>query len=323
MLVQQLVLLAYPDRVCRRRVGDPKAGVMVGGVGIRLDAASAVHEGEYFVAVDPRQDDRNRNREAVVRIASRIEPEWLFTLFPQSIHKLRTPYYDAERGRVVATVETRYLDLVLRQETETNVPREEAAALLAKAIIGDLPGMIESDERLAALVNRLRFAARHAPDHDWPAIDVTLLEEAAAGKQSREQVRAALFDVIRNRLIYPMDRLLEQLAPETLSVPTGSQIRLNYNADPAQPPVLAVRLQEVFGLTETPRVAVGRVPVLLHLLGPNYRPVQITQDLASFWKNTYFQVRKDLRVDYPKHSWPDDPLTAIPIRGTRRQNGMK
>jgi ATP-dependent helicase HrpB len=318
-LLHQLVLLAYPDRVCRRRAGDPKAAVMVGGVGIRLDAASAVHESEYFVAVDPRQDDRTRNREAVVRIASRIEPEWLPTFFPQSIHKVRTPRYDEDRHRVVATVETRYLDLVLRHETETNVPRDEAGQLLAAALAPELPAMLEQDERLAPFVNRLRFAMRHAPDHAWPAIDVTLLEEAAQNKQSREQVRAALFDAIRHRLVYPLDRLVEDLAPETVTVPTGSQIKLQYNADPAQPPVLAVRLQEVFGLVETPRVAKGRVSVLLHLLGPNYRPVQITQDLASFWKNTYLQVRKDLRADYPRHSWPDDPLTAPAMRGARRR----
>ncbi|MDB5326420.1 MAG: ATP-dependent helicase HrpB [Phycisphaerales bacterium] len=322
-ILQQLVLLAYPDRVCRRRAGDPKAAVMVGGVGIRLDNESAVHEGEYFIAVDPRQDDRTRNREAVVRIASRIEPAWLDTLFPQSIHKRRMPVYDEDRGRVIAVSETRYLDLALRQETETNVPKAEAGKLLAEALAGELPAMIEGDERLSGLIHRIRFAARHAPDHDWPAIaatpDIALLEEAAQNKQSREQVRAGLFEAIRNRLIYPMDRLLDQLAPESLTVPTGSQIKLTYNADPAQPPVLAVRLQEVFGLIETPRVAGGRVGVLLHLLGPNYRPVQITQDLASFWKNTYLQVRKDLRADYPRHSWPDDPLTAPPVRGAKRR----
>lgn len=323
-LLHQLVLLAYPDRVCRRRAGDPKAAVMVGGVGVRLDAASAVHNGEYFVAVDPRQDDRARpgfvgRREAVVRIASRIEPEWLATFFPQSVHKFRTPRYDEDRQRVVAVVETRYLDLTLRQETETNVPRDEAGRLLAAALADELPVFLEQDERLAPFIHRLRFAMRHAPKHDWPALDVTLLEEAAQNKQSRDQVRAGLFDAIRHRLVYPLDRLLEDLAPESLTVPTGSQIKLTYPADPAQPPVLAVRLQEVFGLVETPRVAAGRVPVLLHLLGPNYRPVQITQDLASFWKNTYLQVRKDSRADYPRHSWPDDPTTAPAVRGARRR----
>ena len=317
-LVRRLTLVAYPDRVCRRR-SDPRAGVMVGGVGVRLDPASAVHEGEFFVAVDARQDDRSRQREAAVRIAGRIEPAWLESLFPQSIHKYRTAKYDEARGRVVAIVETKYLDLVLRQETQTDVPRAEAGQLLAEALAGELPAMIEGDEGLSALVNRLKFAARLAPDHDWPAIDVSLMEDAAAGKQSREQVRAGLFQAIRNRLLYPLDRLIDQLAPETLEVPTGSQIKLQYPADPNQPPILAVRLQEVFGLTETPRVGGGRVPVLLHLLGPNYRPVQITSDLASFWANVYQRVRKDLRADYPRHSWPDDPLTAPAVRGARRR----
>jgi ATP-dependent helicase HrpB len=124
---------------------------------------------------------------------------------------------------------------------------------------------------------------------------------------------------VRHRLLYPIDRLLDELAPEAITVPTGSSIKLAYHADPKQPPVLAVRLQEMFGLAETPRAAGGRAPVLLHLLGPNYRPVQVTQDLASFWKNTYAQVRKDLRADYPKHSWPDDPLTAEAIRGAKRR----
>ena len=102
-------------------------------------------------------------------------------------------------------------------------------------------------------------------------------------------------------------------------MPTGHRIKLKYSSADGQP-VLAVRLQELFGMTETPRVAGGRVAVRLHLLGPNYRPVQITDDLQSFWKTTYFQVRKDLRVRYPKHSWPDDPLTAAPqAKGGRRR----
>jgi len=106
--------------------------------------------------------------------------------------------------------------------------------------------------------------------------------------------------------------------PESLAVPSGSRVRLAYSAQ--GPPILAVRLQELFGWTDTPRIAGGRVPVVLHLLGPNYRPVQITEDLRSFWSVAYFQVRKDLRSRYPRHSWPDDPLTAkAEARGGRRQ----
>ena len=120
------------------------------------------------------------------------------------------------------------------------------------------------------------------------------------------------------RLAWPLDRLLEEHAPEALEVPTGNRIKLQYEA--GKGPVLAVRLQEVFGWVETPRVAGGRVPVVMHLLGPNYRPVQITSDLKSFWAGTYFQVRKDLRAQYPKHSWPEDPLTATPVAKGRRRS---
>ena len=118
--------------------------------------------------------------------------------------------------------------------------------------------------------------------------------------------------------MYPLDRLLTQHAPEWIEVPSGNRIRLRYAL--GQPPVLAVRLQELFGLPATPRIAAGRVAVKLELLGPNFRPVQVTDDLASFWKNTYPQVRKDLRARYPKHSWPEDPLTAKPqAKGGRRR----
>ena len=151
-------------------------------------------------------------------------------------------------------------------------------------------------------------------------------ESASRGKRSLEGVRQSLGNALRELLQYPLDRKLETESPDSVEVPTGNRIRLEYqaqtdHADEVTPPVLAVRLQEMFGLADTPRVAGGRVPVLLHLLGPNYRPVQVTQDLASFWKNTYAQVRKDLKARYPKHAWPDDPLTAPPVaKGSRRRS---
>jgi ATP-dependent helicase HrpB len=157
------------------------------------------------------------------------------------------------------------------------------------------------------------------PEHPWPDFDpAEVLSEACAGKRSVEEVKRISFvSLLSSRLTYPLDRLLDQHAPETLTVPSGSRIRLQYSIN--VPPVLAVRLQELFGWTETPRIAAGRVPVRLHLLGPNFRPVQITDDLRSFWTTTYFQVRKDLRVRYPRHAWPEDPLTAQPqAKGGRR-----
>jgi ATP-dependent helicase HrpB len=143
-----------------------------------------------------------------------------------------------------------------------------------------------------------------------------LLPALAAGRRSFAELRRApLLPALQGLLTPRQAAALAREAPERLAVPSGSQIRLRY--EPGQPPVLAARIQALFGLAETPRVAAGRIPVLLHLLAPNQRPQQVTQDLRSFWQTTYPQVKKELAARYPKHSWPDDPWNAVPIRGTR------
>jgi ATP-dependent helicase HrpB len=129
--------------------------------------------------------------------------------------------------------------------------------------------------------------------------------------------RAAWLEALQGRLTHEQRVAVEREAPERLQVPSGSRLALRY--EEGRPPVLAVRIQEVFGLRDTPRVAGGRVRVLLHLLAPNQRPQQVTDDLASFWANTYPQVRKELRARYPKHAWPEDPYAAVAERRPRRK----
>ncbi|HSV15905.1 MAG TPA: ATP-dependent helicase C-terminal domain-containing protein, partial [Tepidisphaeraceae bacterium] len=173
-----------------------------------------------------------------------------------------------------------------------------------------------------SLLARIALLRRHMPEHPWPTFDDPelgdALAELCANKRSLDEVtRQPLAQAILSRLVYPLDRLLAEHAPESIEVPTGNRVRIDYSGDA---PVLAVRLQELFGWTDTPRIAGGRVRVRLHLLGPNYRPVQVTDDLKNFWATTYFQVRKDLRARYPKHSWPEDPLTAKPeAKGSRKR----
>jgi ATP-dependent helicase HrpB len=145
-----------------------------------------------------------------------------------------------------------------------------------------------------------------------------LLPALAAGKRSFAELRRVpLLPVLRGTLDHRQLAALEQQAPSHLEVPSGSRVRLRY--EPGGPPVLAVRIQEIFGLAETPAVAAGRVPVLLHLLAPSHRPQQVTGDLASFWKNAYPQIRKELRARYPRHAWPEDPLRAQPERRPQRR----
>jgi ATP-dependent helicase HrpB len=295
---------------------------MVGGSGVRLSPESVVHHGEFFVALDARHDERSQSREAFVRIASAIDVDWLHQMFPHQIRRERKVIFDPDRQRVVALNMICYRDLPLHEDRDAAVDPTQAAHVLAEFLRPRVQEFFADDDAASALLSRLAFLRQWMPEHPWPAFNdaslTDLLESACTGKRTLDEVRRVpLAPLLRSRLNYPFDRLLDEHAPEALTVPSGSRIRLTYS--PGRPPVLAVRLQEVFGWTDTPRLAAGRAPVLLHLLGPNFRPVQITDDLRSFWSTTYFQVRKDLRIRYPKHSWPGNPLSAKPeAKGSRR-----
>ena len=307
------VVLAYPDRVVRRRGPSDATGVMVGGRGVRLTPESVVRDAELFVALDPRDQRRGGTREAEVGIASALRVEWLEELFPESVRRERSAKFDEATQRVVGVTSLWYRDLLLREDRTAALDPEEASATLAAAMCGRAVEFFQRDEAASRWLARLALLKRLMPEAGWPEYDEPVLAEilatACAGKRSVLEVeRVGLVPLLRGRLTHAQSRLLDEHAPEVLTVPSGQRIRLSYPPD--RPPVLAARLQELFGWTETPRVAGGRLAVVLHLLGPNFHPVQITDDLRSFWATTYFQVRKDLRARYPKHSWPDDPLTA-------------
>jgi ATP-dependent helicase HrpB len=257
-----------------------------------------------------------------VRRASAVEPEWLGESAVAAAVEVE---WDAGRGRVAAFRRSRYTDLVLRED-EVAVPPAASAraeALLAAAAAADLEAALGlAEEPAAGLLARLRSLAAWMPELALPRCDrqelEALLPLLCAGRRSLAELRrAGLADVLRGTLTPHQLAALAREAPERLEVPSGSRLRLDYQ--PGRPPILAVRIQELFGLAQTPRVAGGRVPVLLHLLAPNLRPQQVTQDLASFWRNTYPEVRRELAGRYPKHSWPADPATAEAVRGTRRR----
>jgi ATP-dependent helicase HrpB len=312
--LMRLPLFAYPDRVCRRRGNDPSAGVMVGGGGVRLAAESVVRQHEFFLALDARQDQRNPNREAIVHIASAIEPAWLEEFFPQEIRRERVAVYDEKRDRVVGRGTVHYRDLLIREDKDAAVDVETAREVFGRIAKPQATAILARDQDAQRWLARLEMLRRAMPEHDWPVISP---ESIVGDARSMAELKKQLMPTLQSLLHYPLDRLFDVEAPETIQVPSGSRIRVEYCA--SQPPLLAVRLQEVFGWQETPRIAGGRVKILLHLLGPNFRPVQITNDLKSFWKSTYFQVRKDLRVRYPKHAWPEDPLIAKPPFGSEPQ----
>jgi ATP-dependent helicase HrpB len=312
------LLAAYPDRVARRREPRGPRGVMVGGRGVRLAEESAVLEAPLFLCVELDAGRSGPLSEALVRKASEVEPEWL--------PGLRTAVeleFDESRERVAAWKRTRYEDLVI---AEAEVPPPDAAGtahVLAEAAASRLDRALPLDDpEVAAFLARVRSLAEWMPELGLPRFGEeevrALLPALAAGRKSFVELRRApLLDVLQGALSHPQREAVRREAPERLAVPSGSQIRLAY--EPGRPPVLAARIQEMFGLAETPRVAAGRVPVLLHLLAPNGRPQQVTHDLRSFWETTYPQVRKELAGRYPRHAWPLDPWNATPQRRPTRR----
>ena len=311
------LLAAYPDRVARRREPRSPRGLMVGGRGVRLADESAVLEAPLFVCVEL---DAGTSSEALVRKASEIEPAWL------PAERLRTTIdleFDESRDRVAAWKRTRYEDLVIAEAEVPPPDAAETARVLAAAAAGRLDRALPLDDpEVAAFLARVRSLADWMPELALPRFTDgelrELLPALAAGRKSFAELRRApLLDALQGALSYQQLEAVRREAPERLEVPSGSQIRIAY--EPGQPPVLAARIQEMFGLAETPRVAAGRVPVLLHLLAPNGRPQQVTHDLRSFWENTYRQVRKELAGRYPRHSWPEDPWNAKPQRRPQRR----
>src|SRR5438067_2273424 len=308
--LRRATLAGFPDRVARRRApGSPRA-VMVGGTGVVLGRESVVREAELFVAVDL---ERGGGPEARVRVACAIERDWL----GPAVHEVRELAFDPERGRVVERARRCYHDLVLAETVRTDVDRSAAGAVLAAVARADpaATGAVGDPER--ELVARLRFLARWLPELGWPADPETLLSEAiasvASGCVSFAELAARDVGGALLGLLAPVQRAaLDREAPARYRLPSGRLAPVRYPRD--RPPVVAARIQELFGLAATPRVAAGRVPLVLELLAPNARPVQVTDDLPSFWRTTYPEVRKVLRGRYPKHAWPEDPAAAKPVR---------
>jgi len=316
----KLLILAYPDRVVRRR-GAEETGVMVGGRGVRLTPESVVREGEFFLALDPREERRRGTLELQVAIASAVRLEWLEELVPQSVRRERSVEYDLERERVVAMNRLWYEDLLIREDPAPPPDGREASRALFEALRPRAREFFREDAAASAWLARYDFVREAVPELGWPELsDEALagpLEVLCHGKTRADQVRQASKVAYLESLLDPSQlRELAAGAPEGITIPSGRHVRLTY--EPGRPPTLSAKLQELFGWPEAPRLARGRVPLVLELLGPNHRPVQVTADLKSFWANTYHQVRKDLRGRYPKHPWPEDPTTAqAPVRTPR------
>jgi ATP-dependent helicase HrpB len=301
------LLAGFPDRLARRRdVGSDK-GLMVGQRGVKLSPRSLVTSAELFLCIDV----DGAAADALVHQASAVERSWLP---PDQLRTADELFFHPSQRQVAARRRVYWDDLLL-EESPAQVPKsDEAAELLFQAAAAQWDRVFPNgDDAVATFVDRVRCLSAWMPEMGLPTFDTdqlhAVLRQLCEGRRSFDELRKAPWlAALHGQLNHEQLRLLDRQAPERIQVPSGNRIRLVY--EPGRPPVLAVRIQEVFGLRETPRIAGGRVRVLLHLLAPNMRPQQVTDDLESFWASTYESVRKELKRRYPKHSWPDDPLSA-------------
>jgi ATP-dependent helicase HrpB len=312
--VGDLLLHAFPDRIARQDENNPLRYTLSNGRGARLHEQTALMGEPWLVVLDLRHEARD----SLILAAAPLDLRVLESDYPEQFQRVRQVRWNDERGGVEAFEEHRFAAIVLERRS-VPVQAEDAVPALLAAIRNRGLDALPWSESARRLRLRMQSLASWMPELGLPDVsDARLLDTLedwlAPYLQGKRKLDALSADDLSQALAahfdYEQRKQLDAHVPDSLAVPSGQVHRLEYS--PGEPPVLAVKLQELFGLADTPRVAGGKVPVTLHLLSPARRPIQVTQDLKGFWERTYPEVKKELKGRYPKHPWPDDPWTATP-----------
>jgi ATP-dependent helicase HrpB len=318
--VGKLLAAAYPERIAKQMEKDQLRYRLANGRIVKLGEYDTLFR-ESWLAVAHLDAGTNEGK---IYLAAPLNPKDLEHL----MLKKEVVSWDTKKGILIACTEKRLGGITVESAPLVTIPEEERIQILCEAVRTEGIEMLTWTENVFEWQARLQSIKLWRPDEAWPDVSKEQLKDTLetwlapylTKVRKREDFQKLDFEnILKGLLSWELNQKLESLAPANIKVPSGSMIKLKYNLD-GSTPVLAVRLQEVFGLLDTPAINEGRTKVLLHLLSPGYRPVQVTQDLKSFWKNTYPDVRKELRVRYQKHHWPEDPWTAEAVRGVKRKN---
>ncbi|MEF2966068.1 ATP-dependent helicase HrpB [Paenibacillus sp. M1] len=316
-----LIAFAYPDRIARRR-GDGRY-LLRSGRGAAFGSVQPL-SGEPYLAIAEVDDEGAEGR---ILLSAPLRESWLAEFFADGLREEKSAEWDDEVGAVRARIRLTFGAIVLKDNPDPTPAPELVLEALLKVVAEQSSRILPWNAKSRQLQARILFL-RRVDEEKWPDVsDEGLALNAEdwfgpymAGFRKKADLQTlSLHSILENRLGWQLIQELNTEAPTHLSVPSGSKIPIRYEGP--QAPYAAVRLQEVFGMMETPRIGYGRIPVTLHLLSPASRPVQVTSDLSSFWHNTYFEVKKDLKGRYPKHYWPDDPFAATATRRVRPDGG--
>ncbi len=299
------ILAGFPDRVAKRRDKNSLKSLMVGNRGVVQSKKSMVRDHGFFVCVDIQSGDE----ESIARMVSGIHVDWLDPVFKRTHREV---FYDSSLKKLIAVQKLYYMDLVLDEKDSHLTSDDLKGDILYQGLMNHLKEVLpDLDSPAGQLLERINIYGQLFQKINFPVIDSDSLLEPLSwmckGKKTPLEVKDGdWFNAVKTILSHEQYVVLQKELPEKLTLPSGKVVPLKYQI--GKSPLLEARIQELFGWKETPKLGGGKLPLLISLLAPNYRSQQLTLDLAGFWKNTYPQVRRDLRGRYPKHAWPEDPL---------------
>jgi ATP-dependent helicase HrpB len=305
--LHKCLLTAFSDRVARRLDSGTLRCELVHGRRGTLARESVVQSAPLFVAAEVREvEGKDKTVNTLLTLATAIEESWLRELFPADVSGAPRVFYDSTTRRVYAEEQLRFRDLVIGTRRVEPPPIDKAGELLAQEVIAGRLVLNEWDDSAEQWILRLNLLSRWCPELNLPPISPDdrdhLVEQACHGAFTYKEIKERpVKSVLRTWLSSAQQDFLDKHAPERLALSNGRTPKVVY--DSANSPHISIRIQELFGVSRTPAIAMGRVPVLVHILAPNHRPVQVTQDLTSFWRDQYPKVKQELQRKYPKHEW--------------------
>ncbi len=304
--IAKCVLAGFPDQVAKRcDTGTLRCELVHHRKGV-LARESVVHDAPLLVASEVREIEIRGELETLLTLATGIKEEWLRELFPEGFEEVTDVRYDTTQRRVVAHRTTRFRDLLLRSESSDKVPLQQAAELLARQVESGACPLKSWDNAVDQWILRLNLLADWHPEFELPKLGSDdrrmLVEQVCHGATTYKEIKErAVWPVVKSWLSAAQQRLLDDFAPERLQLPKGRAFKIIYA--PNSPPTIAARIQDLYGVEADLRIAGGTVPLVIQVLAPNHRPIQITSNLANFWKESYPKLKLELQRKYPKHEW--------------------
>jgi ATP-dependent helicase HrpB len=311
--IARCLLAAFPDQVGIRNDPNIRRCHLVHNRRGTLAKDCAIEPTGLFIASEIRETEtRSADREVQLGMITIIEEEWLREMFPRHLQETTLAMFDAVQRRVIARRETRFIDLVLRSKDSDAVPESDAAQLLATEVESGRCVIKAWDDAVEAWIQRVNLAAEQFPEWQIPAITAqdrtALIEQICFGAISYREIKEReVWPTLRAWLSPAQNHTMEQLFPEKLEMPNGRKFKIQYSGPNS--PSIAVRIQDLFGVKGELRIANNRIPLVIQVLAPSQRPIQITRDLTTFWKESYPKIRTELSRKYPKHDWRENPLS--------------